>query len=65
MILRSDTEYIPQASSRLVLSQAAKRELLGRISYLEFLKEHVGVDDQLLELYRRWGMSFWMNGVRL
>jgi spermidine dehydrogenase len=56
-IFTEQRDYLPG------MSQAAKRELLGRISYLEFLKEHVGVDDQLLELYRRWGMSFWCVGM--
>ncbi|MGE0624921.1 MAG: FAD-dependent oxidoreductase [Pseudomonadales bacterium] len=45
------------------MTDAAKRELLGRISYLEFLSKHAGVDAQLLELYRRWGMSFWCVGM--
>ncbi|MEM8766687.1 MAG: NAD(P)-binding protein [Pseudomonadota bacterium] len=45
------------------MSQAEKRDYLSGISYLRFLKEHVGVDDQLLELYRRWGMSFWCVGM--
>lgn len=45
------------------LSDAEKRERLSRISYLEFLSRYAGVDDQLLELYRRWGMSFWCVGM--
>jgi spermidine dehydrogenase len=44
-------------------SDAEKRELLSRISYLDFLSTYAGVDDQLLELYRRWGMSFWCVGM--
>lgn len=50
-------DYLPD------LSDAEKRALLSRISYLEFLSKHAGVDDQLLELYRRWGMSFWCVGM--
>jgi len=45
------------------MSDAEKRALLARISYLDFLSTYAGVDDQLLELYRRWGMSFWCVGM--
>ncbi|NND55252.1 MAG: NAD(P)/FAD-dependent oxidoreductase, partial [Gammaproteobacteria bacterium] len=29
----------------------------------DFLKDYVKVDQQVLELYRRWGMSFWCVGI--
>ncbi len=56
-VFTEEKDYLPG------MSDAEKRDYLGRISYLRFLKEHVGVDDQLLELYRRWGMSFWCVGM--
>jgi spermidine dehydrogenase len=40
-----------------------KRAYLRQISYLDFLKQHAQVDDQILEIYRRWGMSFWCVGM--
>ncbi|MEZ5550850.1 MAG: NAD(P)-binding protein [Pseudomonadales bacterium] len=45
------------------MDTAAKRHLLSRISYLDFLKDYAKVDPQILEMYRRWGMSFWCVGM--
>lgn len=50
-------DYLPGMNER------QKRAYLSRTSYLDFLKRDAGVDDQLLELYRRWGMSFWCVGM--
>ncbi|MDZ7767990.1 MAG: hypothetical protein U5K38_02400 [Woeseiaceae bacterium] len=36
---------------------------LKKTSYYTFLKDIVGVDQQVLEIYRRWGMSFWCVGI--
>jgi spermidine dehydrogenase len=40
-----------------------KYEILRRTSYYDFLKDYVKVDQQVLEIYRRWGMSFWCVGI--
>jgi len=40
-----------------------KYEKLKKTSYYTFLKNIVGVDPQVLEIYRRWGMSFWCVGI--
>ena len=40
-----------------------KVELLSRISYRTYLAEYVEVDEQVLELYQRWGMSYWCVGM--
>jgi spermidine dehydrogenase len=45
------------------MSNDEKRAYLSGISYLDFLKRHARVDDQVLEIYRRWGMSFWCVGM--
>lgn len=56
-LFTAQRDYLPGRSD------AEKRALLARISYLDFLSTYAGVDDQLLELYRRWGMSFWCVGM--
>ena len=45
------------------LSNEQKHEALKRVSYEAFLRDHARVDPQLLEMYRRWGMSFWCVGI--
>ena len=40
-----------------------KRELLSNMSYYDFLKDYAKVDQQVLEMYRRWGISFWCVGI--
>ncbi|HSD70980.1 MAG TPA: FAD/NAD(P)-binding protein, partial [Woeseiaceae bacterium] len=40
-----------------------KYEILRRTSYYDFLKDYCKVDQQVLEIYRRWGMSFWCVGI--
>jgi len=56
-LFTEERDYLPG------MSNAEKRAYLSRISYLDFLKRHAGVDDQVLEIYRRWGMSFWCVGM--
>ncbi len=56
-LFTEERDYLPG------MEDAEKRAYLSRISYLDFLKKHAEVDDQLLELYRRWGMSFWCVGM--
>ena len=52
-----ERDYLPG------MSREEKIELLGRTSYYDFLKDTVKVDQQVLEIYRRWGMSFWCVGI--
>ena len=39
-----------------------KLEKLHKMSYHAFLRDVVKVDQQVLEIFRRWGMSFWCVG---
>ncbi len=52
-----ERDYLPG------LSRAEKVAKLSRMSYYDFLKDLVQVDQQVLEIYRRWGMSFWCVGI--
>ncbi|MEL6446708.1 MAG: FAD-dependent oxidoreductase [Pseudomonadota bacterium] len=52
-----ERDYLPG------LSRDEKVALLSRISYREYLADYVGVDEQVLALYQRWGMSFWCVGM--
>jgi spermidine dehydrogenase len=56
-LFNEERDYLPG------LSREQKVELLSSISYLDFLRDHAGVDQQILEMYRRWGMSFWCVGM--
>jgi len=52
-----ERDYLPG------MSREEKIRLLDRTSYYDFLKDTVKVDQQVLEIYRRWGMSFWCVGI--
>ena len=52
-----ERDYLPG------MSVEEKRSLLAKTSYLDYLRDYVKVDDQILEIYRRWGMSFWCVGM--
>nr|MBP7551650.1 NAD(P)/FAD-dependent oxidoreductase [Gemmatimonadaceae bacterium] len=59
-LIRVQTEtrdYLPG------LSREAKYEVLHRTSYEAWLRDTCQVDPQLLELYRKWGISFWCVGI--
>ncbi len=56
-LFTAETDYLPG------MTNDEKRAYLRSISYLDFLKKHAQVDDQILEIYRRWGMSFWCVGM--
>jgi spermidine dehydrogenase len=49
-------DYLPN------LTRAEKVQQLRRMSYNTFLRDIVKVDQQVLEIFRRWGMSFWCVG---
>ena len=40
-----------------------KIALLSKISYREYLRDYVKVDYQVLEMFQRWGMSYWCVGM--
>lgn len=52
-----ERDYLPG------MNAGQKRTLLARTSYLDYLRDYVKVDAQVLEIYRRWGMSFWCVGM--
>ncbi len=45
------------------LGMPEKLERLRHVSYEAFLRDYAGVDPQLIEMYRRWGTSFWCVGI--
>jgi spermidine dehydrogenase len=45
------------------MSRDEKIALLSRISYRSYLRDYVKVDEQVLEMYQRWGMSYWCVGM--
>lgn len=52
-----ERDYLPG------MSFDEKFELLKKTSYYDFLKNYAKVDQQVLEMFRRWGMSFWCVGI--
>ncbi|MDZ4730754.1 MAG: FAD/NAD(P)-binding protein [Xanthomonadales bacterium] len=56
--LQTSTEdYLPG------LSLEEKQALMQRISYETFLRDYAKVDPQIIEMYRKWGTSFWCVGI--
>ena len=45
------------------LSREERIAKLRRISYEAWLRDYCKVDQQLLELWRKWGISFWCVGI--
>lgn len=45
------------------MSYEEKHALLSNTSYHDFLRDYAKVDPQVLEMYRRWGISFWCVGI--
>ena len=45
------------------MSRDEKIALLSKISYRTYLRDYVKVDEQVLEMYQRWGMSYWCVGM--
>jgi spermidine dehydrogenase len=45
------------------LSREERYARLRRVSYEAFLRDYCKVDPQLLELWRKWGISFWCVGI--
>ncbi len=53
----SETDYLPN------LSNEEKFDLLSRTSYETFLREYCQLDEEIIKIYQRWGMSFWGIGI--
>ena len=53
----AEVDYLPG------MNRQEKIALLSRISYRSYLKDYVKVDEQVLEMYQRWGMSYWCVGM--
>ncbi len=56
-VFTEERDYLPG------LSYEQKHTLLSRTSYYDFLKDYAKVDQHVLEMYRRWGISFWCVGI--
>ena len=52
-----ERDYLPG------MSRDEKIALLSKISYRSYLEDYVKVDEQVLEMYQRWGMSYWCVGM--
>ena len=52
-----EKDYLPD------LSPEEKVELLSKTSYESFLRDYAKVDEQVIDIYKRWGMSFWCVGI--
>ena len=53
----SDEDYLPD------LSLEEKVERLRRMGYEDYLRDVVGVNEEVVGLYKRWGTSFWGVGM--
>ena len=53
----AEVDYLPG------MSREEKVGLLSKISYRTYLRDYVRVDEQVLEMYQRWGMSYWCVGM--
>jgi len=56
-IFTEQRDYLPG------LSQAEKHAKLRKVSYESFLRDYARIDPQLIEMYRKWGISFWCVGI--
>jgi spermidine dehydrogenase len=52
-----ERDYLPG------MTREEKLALLRRTSYRSWLRDYVKVDEQVLEMYQRWGMSYWCVGM--
>ncbi len=52
-----ERDYLPG------MSLEQKKEILRKTSYESFLKNYAKVDQQVVEMFRRWGMSKWCVGI--
>lgn len=40
-----------------------KYEILRKTSYEDFLRNYCKIDEEIINIYKRWGMSFWCVGI--
>jgi len=52
-----EVDYMPG------LSFDEKFKILSKTSYESFLREYAKVDEEVINIYKRWGMSFWCVGI--
>jgi spermidine dehydrogenase len=52
-----EVDYLPG------MSREEKIAHLSKISYRDYLEKYVKVDEQVLAMYQRWGMSYWCVGM--
>jgi len=52
-----ERDYLPG------MSREEKVAKLSKMSYRSYLRDYVKVDEQVLEMYQRWGMSYWCVGM--
>ena len=50
-------DYLPE------LTFEQKYALLSKTSYESFLRDYAKVDEEVIAIYKRWGMSFWCVGI--
>lgn len=53
----SDEDYLPR------LSVEEKYEILRKTSYEDFLRDYARAPEEVINIYKRWGMSFWCVGI--
>jgi len=53
----SKEDYLPN------LNLTEKYELLKKTSYEDYLRNYCKIDEQIINIYKRWGMSFWCVGI--
>lgn len=53
----SEEDYMPDKSFD------EKYEILRKTSYENFLRNYCKIDEQIINIYKRWGMSFWCVGI--
>ena len=56
-IMTEKVDYLPG------VSQEEKHRRLRKVSYETFLRDYAKVDPQVIEMYRKWGISFWCVGI--
>lgn len=53
----SSEDYMPG------VSMDEKIRILSKTSYEDYLRDYCKVDEQVIAIYKRWGMSFWCVGI--
>lgn len=53
----AEIDYLPGKT------QEEKYEILRKTGYESFLRDYCKVDEEVINIYKRWGMSFWCVGI--